>query len=172
MNRKIIGWAVRIFLIALILWWMIIIFGFSSADGTESSSLSDKITIQVVHLLEPDYDKMSVDRQEILFGKISFAVRKTGHFGEYGILAVLWSLLLLSFKKVRNMKKYIPLVFPTLICFIYAVTDEFHQGFVDGRTPKVLDVLIDTAGGIAGAGIIVLFWLIFRRKYEYVGKER
>lgn len=70
------------------------------------------------------------------------------------------------------MKKYIPLVFPTLICFIYAVTDEFHQGFVDGRTPKVLDVLIDTAGGIAGAGIIVLFWLIFRRKYEYVGKER
>lgn len=76
MNRKIIGWAVRIFLIALILWWMIIIFGFSSADGTESSSLSDKITIQVVHLLEPDYDKMSVDRQEILLERLVSLLEK------------------------------------------------------------------------------------------------
>ena len=50
------------------------------------------------------------------------------------------------------------------ICLVYAVSDEIHQGFVDGRTPKVLDVGIDTLGGLAGAGFILIIWLIVRRK--------
>ena len=165
MNKKLIaGWAVRILLIALILCWMITIYGFSSADGVESSSLSDKITIRVVYLLKSNYESLVVEQQEAFFQQISFVVRKIGHFGEYGILAVLWSLLLLSFSKIRNMKKYMLLIIPAIICLIYAVSDELHQGFVDGRTPKVMDVVIDTAGGLAGAGFVLLIWLIFRRK--------
>lgn len=70
----------------------------------------------------------------------------------------------MSFSKIRNMKKYMLLIIPAIICLIYAVSDELHQGFVDGRTPKVMDVVIDTAGGLAGAGFVLLIWLIFRRK--------
>ncbi len=58
-----------------------------------------------------------------------------------------------------------------MICLIYAATDELHQGFVDGRSPKVMDVIIDTIGGLAGAGVIIVLWIIFRRKNERVGKE-
>lgn len=164
-------WAVRALLIALILCWMSTIFGFSAANGAESSSFSDRITIRVVHLLESDYEDMTVDAQEELFNHVSFVVRKTGHFGEYGILAVLWMILLLSFDRVRKLKWYVILMIPTIICFIYAVSDEFHQRFVDGRTPKAMDVIIDTVGGLAGAGVILIIWLIFRRKNERLGKK-
>jgi VanZ family protein len=34
---------------------------------------------------------------------------------------------------------------------LYAVTDEFHQRFVSGRTSSPVDVLIDTIGAAAGA---------------------
>ncbi|MCI8956760.1 MAG: VanZ family protein [Eubacterium sp.] len=172
MNMKIvIRWAVRGFLIALILWWMIIIFGFSAADGVESSSFSDEITMKVVCIIEPEYSNLSMDKQNVIFNKVSFVVRKTGHFGEYGILSVLWSLLLLSFKKIRNMKNFLIVMIPTVICLVYAATDELHQGFVDGRSPKVMDVIIDTMGGLAGAGVIIILWMIIRRKNERVGKE-
>lgn len=165
------GWAVRAILIALILCWMGTIFGFSAADGTESSSFSDKITIRVIHLVESDYEDLSASAQQTLFNRVSFVVRKTGHFGEYGILAVLWILLLLSFDKVRKMKWKIIWMAPTMICFIYAVSDEMHQGFVDGRTPKIMDVIIDTVGGFTGAGIVMIIWLIFRRKNEQLGTK-
>lgn len=79
-------WAVRVILIALIALWMSTIFGFSAENGEQSQSLSDKITIQVVHILKSDYDTMDVNNREEYFNKVSFFVRKTGHFGEYGIL--------------------------------------------------------------------------------------
>ena len=165
MNRKLIMiWAVRVILIALILCWMIIIFNFSAADGAESSALSDKITIKVIRLMESDYAKMSEKSREQFFQTVSFVVRKTGHFGEYGILGAIWILLLLSFEKIRNIKKRIIWLTAMGICLVYAVSDEIHQGFVDGRTPKVLDVGIDTLGGLAGAGFILIIWLIVRRK--------
>ena len=71
MNTKIaVRWAVRGFLIALILWWMIIIFGFSAADGVESSSFSDEITMKVVCIIEPEYNSFSMDKQNVIFNKV------------------------------------------------------------------------------------------------------
>ena len=104
------------------------------------------------------------NQESSFFQTVSFVVRKTGHFGEYGILGALWILLLLSFEKIRNIKKRIIWLTAMGICLVYAVSDEIHQGFVDGRTPKVLDVGIDTLGGLAGAGFILIIWLIVRRK--------
>ena len=55
---------------------------------------------------------------------------------------------------------------------VYAATDEFHQGFVDGRSPGVRDVFIDTLGGFtATVFITVIAWLVFRRKDERLGKK-
>ncbi len=39
---------------------------------------------------------------------------------------------------------------------LYAVTDEFHQRFVSGRTSSPVDVLIDTCGAAAGAAVWAL----------------
>lgn len=38
-----------------------------------------------------------------------------------------------------------------VFCSLYGVSDEWHQSFVAGRTPSVLDWLADTLGGVAAA---------------------
>ena len=48
-------------------------------------------------------------------------------------------------------------VFTLLLCIGYAITDELHQAFVPGRTPKLLDVLIDSSGALLGIRMYVWF---------------
>ena len=43
-----------------------------------------------------------------------------------------------------------------LIVILYAATDEFHQSFTPGRTPRVTDVMIDAVG--AAMGMVVVIW--------------
>jgi VanZ family protein len=80
------------------------------------------------------------------------------HFSEYGILAGLILILLFTFEEVRNTRKHIIMgaVVTDLICMIYASTDEFHQTFVDGRSGKSTDVLIDTSGTVFATIILCL----------------
>lgn len=65
-------------------------------------------------------------------------------------MAGLILILLFTFEEVRNTRKHIIMgaVVTDLICMIYASTDEFHQTFVDGRSGKSADVLIDTSGTV------------------------
>ena len=161
MNKKRTLWAVRIILIALIVCWMMTIFDFSAANGQQSQSYSDGITIKIIRLIKKDCNMLSKDRQQEYFNQVSFFVRKTGHFGEYGILSLLWSGFLLTFKSIRKIKKKIFILIPTAISLVYAATDEFHQ-----------DVFIDTLGGFTAAVFItVIAWLVFRRKDERLGKK-
>ncbi|MFZ2384752.1 MAG: VanZ family protein [Candidatus Omnitrophota bacterium] len=37
-----------------------------------------------------------------------------------------------------------------VFCFLYGLSDEFHQIFVPGRTASFSDVMVDLAGGIIG----------------------
>lgn len=166
-NKKILMWGVRIVLVLIILFWMSTIFGFSAETGTQSQGLSDKITVRAVYIIEPEYSSLDEASREELFNKISFFVRKTGHFSEYGILAVLILILLLTFEKVRKTEKRIIMgaAATDLICMIYASTDEFHQTFVDGRSGKPADVLIDTSGAVFATIILCLIIV-------YVGRRR
>ncbi len=40
----------------------------------------------------------------------------------------------------------------TVLCFLYGLSDEFHQGFVPGREVSIDDALADLAGAVLGAG--------------------
>ena len=46
------------------------------------------------------------------------------------------------------------LLIPWGIAALYAVTDEFHQLFVPGRSGQFSDVVLDSAGALAG----LLYW--------------
>ena len=50
-----------------------------------------------------------------------------------------------------------------LLVIAYGVLDEFHQHFVPGRTPDILDVLADAAGGAVS---VWLFWHFVRPRLE------
>lgn len=159
-------WTVRIVLIVLIIFWMTVIFGFSSENGEQSQSFSDRITVRIIEMIEPDYDNLSLTEKKQVFDRTSFCVRKTGHFGEYGILGLLFSGLLVTFKKIRLMEKgrILTVCIAAGICMLYAMTDEFHQSFVDGRSPKVLDVFIDTMGGLTAGIFFAALWFAIDRK--------
>ncbi len=51
-------------------------------------------------------------------------------------------------------------------CAIFAMSDEFHQTFIAGRTGRVTDVLIDLVGAAAGSGLMLIY-----RQFRTFGNE-
>jgi VanZ family protein len=79
-------------------------------------------------------------------GLIDQIGRKLIHFAEYALLCLLcWRALAPS----TNRRRAVLLAF--VIASAYAVTDEYHQSFVEGRHGTPVDWLIDSAGAAAAA---------------------
>lgn len=72
------------------------------------------------------------------------------HFAEYALLAALWAWALAPVLGRRA------LAAAAAIALLYAVSDEYHQGFVPGRDADPLDVLIDAAGIAVALSLIHL----------------
>jgi len=85
-------------------------------------------------------------------GFAEFMLRKLAHLTEYAILGAL--LLLLLYAVFRRGRWLTPTAVATV--FLFAVSDEWHQSFVAGRTPLPEDVMIDTLGACIGALLVVL----------------
>lgn len=79
-------------------------------------------------------------------GVVYLILRKAAHFGEYALLTALWWRAL----RTRTTEST-ALVAAFAIAVGYAITDEIHQTFVEGRIGSALDVLIDSAGAAAAA---------------------
>lgn len=77
-----------------------------------------------------------------------------GHFTVYAVLGALYFLALSGRAPLSRAA-----VVAVALASLYGITDEFHQSFVPGRTPDVVDWLVDTLG--AGAGVL-LAGLVFR----------
>jgi VanZ family protein len=83
------------------------------------------------------------------FGNWDHFMKKAAHALGYGLLALAywrgWGF--------ERSKKW----FAWGLAICYAVSDEFHQGFVAGRHPSLLDVLVfDNVGAIVGLTILAL----------------
>jgi len=75
--------------------------------------------------------------------KYDFILRKIAHIAEYFILTFL---LYRAFKGAFVMHTVYLFVYPLLLSFLYAVSDEIHQAFVPGRHCSFYDLLIDAIG--------------------------
>lgn len=131
--------------IILVLGWMLIIFLFSATPGDESSKQS-QLVIDVLTTLGINV--------EGTFGEFaSFVVRKSAHMTEYFILCGL------VYNAIKDKFKCLKVfLYPLVISFLYACTDEFHQYFVPGRAGAFKDVMIDTTG----AAIFILGLFIIK----------
>ena len=79
-------------------------------------------------------------------GLIDQIGRKLIHFAEYALLCFLcWRAL----EPSTNPRRAVLLAF--VLASAYAVTDEYHQTFVEGRHGTPVDWLIDSAGAAAAA---------------------
>ncbi len=66
--------------------------------------------------------------------------RVVAHAGEYFLLTLLWAWALAPAMGRRSV------VAAAAIALAYAISDEIHQSFVEGRDADPFDVAIDTAG--------------------------
>ena len=80
-------------------------------------------------------------------GTWDLVLRKCAHLTEYAILGALLA------RATRSPGLAV------LLAGLYAVTDELHQTFVEGRVGAPLDVAIDTVGALVG----VLVWIRLAR---------
>ena len=132
--------------------WMAVIFIASTSLG--SSEHTSRMFEPLLRWVKPD-----ITAETTSF--IHFLIRKTGHLSEYAVLGILI---------MRAVRRAVPQFTEAwarralLIAWVgstaYASTDELHQVFVDGRTPALGDVAIDSCGALAGALAVFAIWML------------
>ncbi|MCM1286095.1 MAG: VanZ family protein [Acetobacter sp.] len=129
-----VSWSLTVICMAVIFW-------LSSRTSAESSEQSGVI---LEWLITHFGDGVFTD----------FIVRKSAHCLEYTGLALLMNISLYFSK---NKLSPLPAI---ALTSAYAVTDEIHQLFVEGRSCQPADWAIDTLGAAVGTATFLLIWLI------------
>ena len=122
--------------IFLIITWMIVIFNFSNQTGSSSSGLSSKVVITIAEIINKDLTQSEKDELVEKYGYIVIDLKERTK---------------LSF------------IISSLICSIYAITDEIHQLFIPGRCGSIMDILIDSSGALTAIIIIYTITPIIKK---------
>lgn len=117
----------------------------SSQAASESNDLSKGFTKWLMDIFVGDYTAEAL-RQNNHF------VRKAAHFTLYFCLGFSLTGALQHQNKVPKLPAAV------LLGAAFAALDEFHQRFVAGRGPQVLDVLLDTCG--VAVGSLLMFCIL------------
>ena len=150
----------QLFLAAAIL-WMAVIFLFSSRNGELSTRDSYRTGEIIGEMFVEGYKEWTPDRKLVFLEQIDHAVRKTAHFSEYALLAMLWFGTFLP--ALSQMFRFRPYALSWLLTALYAVTDELHQLFVAERAGSLKDVGIDSLGASAGLAAAFLLCLLLNK---------
>ena len=132
---------------------MIVIFIFSHQPHSGSITY---------HVIEEFFPAL---RGSFLIDIFNFIIRKSAHFIEYFVLCF----LMYSFLKEYSFSGKKLCFFSVIFCFLYALTDEFHQAFVPGRTATIRDCFVDLTGSLF---FILIYTLFFHRKNEVYVRSR
>lgn len=168
---------ISIFL-AIAIAWCAAIFKFSAMNSETSNGKSTGIVEKAISKVldatneagitdsHPDDEKLTKAAN-----LLNAPLRKVVHATVYFVLALI--LLALSRVVFGGRHYLLSCAITIALCFIFAMTDEYHQTFVDGRTGQFLDVLIDTAGACVGTLLFssyYLAWWVGNRKKNTVDR--
>lgn len=125
--------------------------------------LDSKPFYNLLNKIHINYDGVDESIHNIGYFKfVEFLLRKAAHFFSYLIIG--GSFYLFSFNMVRN-KLY--LFFTSWFTVTgLAAFDEFHQQLTGGRTPLVIDVMLDSCGAFVGIGLVFLIMMIYLRRKQ------
>lgn len=148
---------IRLIMILFIVIWMLVIFRFSMDTSIESHTLSD-MCVQIFNKLVYHFTgkDLTIAISPSHYMWIELCFRKLAHMFIYFILSISIMIFLYTFQISMFKRMGISLVF----CFIYALSDEFHQLFVDGRGASFFDAMIDTSGAFLGILCALIFYCI------------
>ena len=146
----------RIIWTSITILWMVVIFSFSAKPAVQSTEMSTSVGKMICRIFVHDFSSWSEEKQEELAAKIDHPVRKCAHASEYALLGAL--VLLTACTYVKMSPKTV--MAAVVISILYAASDEFHQKFVPGRSCQFTDVLIDSAGVLAGVLFVIVCYKI------------
>ncbi len=150
----------RIFLIALCVLWMGVIFFLSAENSDESGGRSGDISYQIVEVFtKNDTDMTDAERQEIA-DKLDPPLRTMAHMFCFCVLGMLYFLTARTFP----VSVKIGALSSVACALIYAISDELHQHFVPGRSMQLQDILVDLTGAVMGVAFILLVMRIGKRR--------
>ena len=133
------GCAVVVVCTALTVLSVAAIIRFSGQDSGQSNALSRGLTAWLLSFIPLENTRENLEL-------LNWILRKLAHFGLYFLLGVGLTGL------VRKQRKVPVLLLVIVLGGLFAVSDEFHQRFSQGRSPSGWDVLLDTCDVAAGWG--------------------
>ena len=117
---------------ALVIICMAVIFSLSAQTAGESSEVSGQLIFMMKLNISQDF------------------IRTVAHFLEYTGLAVL--IFNALYQTFGYQRPFVALIVSSL----YAVSDEIHQLFVEGRAFQISDIVIDSLGAAGGITVLIL----------------
>lgn len=159
---KYLLWIIVIFIMSLL-------FVFSSQDAEKSVNVSEKISTIIsdgkyVPAKIPIRNKDWTDNWTL-----DAVVRKSAHFSIYLFLGFF---MFFALKFSYSKKDYTYVAIAVLVCLIYAISDEFHQNFIPGRSGNAKDVLIDFSGSSMGVFLALSIKNKFLNKPALTGGKK
>ncbi len=133
-----------------------IIFYFSHESQSKTLETSAFLTDPFVDFFESgkeldDYEAWSLQK------KVITTIRKFAHFLEFAQFGFFLCMVLVLYRV-----KY-PWPFAVLGSTIYAASDEIHQLIMKTRQARVVDVLVDAAGAMCGAALLLLLVFLWKK---------
>jgi len=150
----------RIILGILIFLNMALIFQLSSQPAKKSSETSSAVAEQVAGTVIKDFEEKPKNEQNKIVTDMQVPLRKLAHFLEFASLGGLIFLLLLTWKGHRLLRYFAAL----LATAVYALSDELHQKWSDGRASQWEDFAMDMLGALLSCTLILLVCFMIQRK--------
>jgi VanZ family protein len=170
----------KLVFLLFVLLWMTLIFIFSSQPYESQdmkpwlqSVLSFERIPRYLYHIHLNYGGHIISIKSLgLTGFLEFFIRKSAHVTEYAVLGILiFQSLRVIFPRVWGIS-----LISISLCYLYAITDEYHQSFIVDRTPLFADVLLDTGGATAGILIFSilskLISILYQKIFRKVSVER
>lgn len=125
-----------------------IAFIFFASTGAMSASNTSRIIAPLFKWLFP-----GITEAQLLF--VHFAVRKTAHFVEYAVLALLAARAFIPSAHARLRRNWF--IAALALVALVATLDEYNQSFNPARTGTFRDSLIDISGGATALALLGLW---------------
>ena len=127
--------------------WMSLIFFFSAQPQLESEETSNLVAELIYRIYAFIMAGSAHLGQSEFMALYIQPIRKLAHFSEFMILGILVYINVLEYRKDKLFTASL------VISILYAMSDEFHQLFVENRYCSIKDMLIDSAGAVLGITI-------------------
>ncbi|MCD7777073.1 MAG: VanZ family protein [Clostridiales bacterium] len=144
----------KILLWILIIIMLAVIFAFSCQSSEKSVALSRAVAQEQQNITAKIVETDTTEINDFIVKHI----RSMAHCILYLCLAIL------VFMQCRfyGLKPVYAFVLSLLCCFLYGLTDEFHQRFTEGRTSCMEDVIKDTFGAFVGSTLCCIKEKLFK----------